>query len=249
MTPDTHEITSEQYRQLLAGSVLPVRFRVLVAQTDLLIAAHADCSQEAYASVRALRADIIDYAQKHPRFFDSLVPLPDDPSAPPIVRDMLKAAGKAGVGPMAAVAGAIARHVGLALLPLSPEVIVENGGDVFMRADTPQIFCVLAESADLPSLKIRVAEVTPGQGIGVCTSSGRLGHSLSFGQADAVTIMAEDVSLADALATAMANRVRNAEDISSVLRAALELGALGVLIIVDGKIGAAGMMRLHEESG
>ncbi len=239
-------VSSEDYRLLSAGSALPVRFRVRVEQTDLLIAAHRDLTSRTLEAVHALRGQIQAYGRIRPDFISSLIPLNDDEQAPPIVRDMLAAGIQGGVGPMAAVAGAVARRVGHSLLPHTPEVMVENGGDIFMRCDSPQIFCILAESSPIGMVRISVQEAWKGSGMGVCTSSGRLGHSLSFGDADAVTVVAEDACLADSLATALANRVRTADDINRALREGLEMGALGAVIIADGKLGAAGKITFVE---
>ncbi len=171
------EIHTGVYRQLVAGGGL-VRFRVRVEESDLLISAREALEAEAYAALRRTRAMIVAYAAAHEGFYASLTPLPLDESAPPVVDDMLRAGQAAGVGPMAAVAGAIAQQVGEALLPRSGEVIVENGGDVYLRTDSPPTLCILAESAPVGCLHVRPAL---GAGsLGICTSSGKLGPSLSL---------------------------------------------------------------------
>jgi hypothetical protein len=81
--------------------------------------------------------------------------------------------------------------------------------------------------------------------VAVCTSSGRIGPSTSFGTADAVTVLARSGALADAVATALANRVRSEDDIERAVEAARNiLGVLGVLVTVDGSIGAWGNVHL-----
>ena len=102
----------------------------------------------------------------------------------------------ASVGPMAAVAGAVAQFVGEALLGLSDEVIVENGGDVYVCTQTPRTMCVMAESAEAGYVHIR-PHMDGYTSYGVCTSSGRLGPSLSLGNADSVTVLAERTAVAE----------------------------------------------------
>ncbi len=111
-------------------------FQVVVKETDLDIAARQDLTAQAYESVRRHRHYLEQYIRMFPGFSRSLEPMPADPLAPPIIREMLKAANTSGVGPMAAVAGAMAEFVGRDLLQFSPEVIVENGGDVFLARST-----------------------------------------------------------------------------------------------------------------
>ena len=126
------------------------------------------------------------------------MPLPEDPLAPPLLRTMLSAARLAGVGPMASVAGAIAQAVGAALKPHSSSIIVENGGDCYLDMDEETTVGIYAGPRSPFSGKIGIrltADVFP---LGICTSSGTVGHSLSFGKADAVTVTARDAALADA---------------------------------------------------
>lgn len=157
---------------------------------------------------------------------------------------MAEAALKAGVGPMAAVAGAIAEAVGRDLLEHSSDIIIENGGDLFIKTTRERVVGIHAGDSLFSGklgLTIRPTE-TP---CGICTSSGTLGHSLSFGKADAVTIVSASASLADAAATACCNRIQSPEDISTALSAARGIeGVSGVIIVIADRIGAAGDVRL-----
>ena len=110
---------------------------------------------------------------------------------------MIFAAQAAGVGPMAAVAGALAEQVGQRLLKSTSEVIIENGGDIFIGARQILTVGVYAGGSPL-SLKLGL-RIDPAKGIrGICTSSGTVGHSLSFGKADAVCVLSDSCALADA---------------------------------------------------
>jgi ApbE superfamily uncharacterized protein (UPF0280 family) len=157
---------------------------------------------------------------------------------------MCEAAQKASVGPMAAVAGAIAEMTGYELLKYSDEVIVENGGDIFIKTGTARKIGIYAGNSPLSEkLALRILpEQTPA---GVCTSSGTVGHSLSFGKADAVVIISRDTFLADAVATSTGNKVKTTDDIEYALNYASKIaGILGTVIIIGDKIGAWGDIEL-----
>ncbi|TLM80096.1 MAG: UPF0280 family protein, partial [Actinobacteria bacterium] len=119
------------YRLTVAPAGL-VSFGVRVAETDLLISARRDLSAEALELVAGVRADLEAFVAASPRFAESYVPVEVSDDAPEVVRRMAAAAHTANVGPMAAVAGAVAEAVARGLEPLSPDVIVENGGDIYL---------------------------------------------------------------------------------------------------------------------
>lgn len=222
-----------------------VSFEVVHGETDLMIRAVRDLRRQAEELVRKARAEIEEQINRQPEFAKSLLPLPAPASTAPVARTMLDASRQYGVGPMAAVAGAVAQFVGEGLHRWSPQVIVENGGDVFMRMSRPVELGLYAgkDSPFTGEIKLRVDPA--GRSLGVCTSSGTVGHSLSFGLADAVVAVADSVALADAAATAIANRIRSAEDIEGALAAERKRGLLkGLLIAVGARIGAYGEIEL-----
>ncbi|MCX8011705.1 MAG: UPF0280 family protein [Desulfobacterota bacterium] len=219
-------------------------FQVVIKETDLYIKAGLNLQKESLELARFYRKQIEDYINLHPYFQKSLVPLPFDPDAPSIIKEMLAASSQTGVGPMAAVAGAIAEFVGKSLLRYSSEVIVENGGDIF--AVTSKSFVVEIFAGCSPfSQKIGV-EFSPHETpIGVCTSSGTVGPSLSFGKADAVTVISSSAILADAAATAIGNLIKHKKDISQGLKfGSALLGIKGILIVMDEKLGVWGGIKL-----
>ena len=189
--------------------------------------------------VRDARDDITKYALRHPEFYTSLLPLPYDPDAPKTVRHMLKAGLEANVGPMAAVAGAIAQRVGYLLIEAgAKEVVVENGGDIFLKVELPITVEIFSGKSPLNGkvvLKIEGDE-TP---CGVCTSSATIGHSLSFGAADAVTVIFKDAAIADSLATRCCNEVRTKDDVKKVLKR-FQGGPGGIVVIIKDVLGSAG---------
>ncbi len=231
------------YRTRIARAGLTA-FQVAVRETDLFLLAARDLSALTREVVVRERAQLEAYLAAHPNFLTALTPWPEDPFAPPLVRDMIAAARIAGVGPMAAVAGAIAERVGRALRPESPEVIVENGGDLFMVFTRPATVALYAGSSPL-SHRVGLHLDPALSPLGVCTSSGTVGHSLSFGRADAACVLAASAALADALATALGNRVQVAADLSPALEwlAGVE-GALGGVLLVGENLGAWGEVEL-----
>lgn len=231
------KITSDAYRGMVKAHDLITR-KILVKQTDLLVSGFTDLEEEAKSLVYKYRRQLEDYIGKHPSFVRAFCPFKRDPFAPRIVNSMIEAGSRANVGPMAAVAGAIAEYVGLGLLPYSRDVVVENGGDVFIRSKVRREMLLLAESSDFTCMKIAI-QPSP-EPVGVCTSSGKLGHSLSYGKADAVMVVGPTASMADAAATGIANLIRSPSDIKKGLDRAQEIGALGALILIEDQMGAWG---------
>lgn len=233
------------YRDWVSSRGL-VSFSVVEKETDLLVLARRDLTEAAIAATRKCRAELEGYIARHRRFLTALEPLPIAEDAPPLVKEMASAAEAAGVGPMAAVAGAIAEFVGKELLRSSDEVIVENGGDIFMKLTERRRVGVHAGASPFTG-KIGfhiLPEETP---LGVCTSSGTVGHSLSFGLADAVTTFSPSTALADAAATAIANMVNTAADIPAAIRRAEQIpGLRGVVVVKDNTMGLWGQVRLAQ---
>ncbi len=221
-----------------------IAFGVVVEETDLYIRASSNLHRKAHKSVLKYRNTLETYIERNPDFLTSLEPLNVGPDAPRIVKEMAEAASKVGVGPMAAVAGAIAEFVGKELLAFSPEIIVENGGDIFLKSQWKRTIGIYAGDSPLTGkigLEIE-AKDTP---LGICTSSGTVGHSLSFGKADAVVTLSASAALADAAATAIGNLVSQPEDIQKGIDFAGGVeGLKGVVIIKDDKLGVWGRVKI-----
>ncbi|MCK4485274.1 MAG: UPF0280 family protein [Desulfobacterales bacterium] len=231
------------YRSLVSHKKL-ASFRVVVKETDLLVRTDRPLETETRDLVLRHRIPLERYLEQHPEIVHGLIPLPQDQLAPPIVRTMIWAGQKAGVGPMAAVAGAIAEYVGRDLLAHTKDVIIENGGDIFIRTGFPLIAAVFAGKSPLSS-KLGVRIDSPGRPVAVCTSSGTLGHSLSLGRADAAVVISESAALADAAATAIGNEVSGKHDIEPAIAFGKKIeGVLGIVVIVDKEIGFGGEVDL-----
>jgi ApbE superfamily uncharacterized protein (UPF0280 family) len=231
------------YRTRIASSDW-VSFTVQVKESDLWIRARRDLAEEAYERLFRHRQGLEEYIRQHPEFEEALTPLPPDPLAPAIIRDMLAAGRTAGVGPMAAVAGAVAQYVGNDLLALSSEIIIENGGDLFIFCRESLTVGLFAGASPL-SQRIGVSLPPAAGPVGLCTSSGTVGHSLSFGRADAVTVLSSSAILADAAATAVGNRVRTRQDLSEAIAFAQTIpGVDGVLIVLGDQLGLWGDLEI-----
>ena len=235
------------YRHWVEGKDL-AEFTVTVKETDLYIRASSDLSRKARRIVQKYRRHLEEYIEQDPDFVKSLKPLPTPAEAPRIVRDMLEAGHKANVGPMAAVAGVVAEYVGQELLEFSPEIIVENGGDIFLKIKRKRVIGIYAGDSPLTGklgLEIKPQD-TP---MGICTSSGTVGHSLSYGKADAVVVTAGSAVLADAAATSICNRVKTPDDINPAIEYGGSIAGLrGIVIIFDNSIGVWGDVKLCETS-
>lgn len=222
-----------------------VSCEVIDRETDLFIAGDADLTVVARQAVIAVRDDIENFIKSHPVFATTYKPYDVPDTAPAIVRRMAAAGKAAGVGPMAAVAGAIAEYVGRACLTESSQVIVENGGDIFIAASEPRRLTIFAGESPLSEKIILIVqpEQTP---LGACTSSGTVGHSRSFGAADAAVAISPDTALADAWATRLGNLVHSVDDLEKAIETAQNAAGLtGVIIIKDDKMAVWGDIELE----
>ena len=187
--------------------------------------------------IRAYRWDIENYISRDHRFLTALKPLAVEINAPFIIKDMAEQSKMANVGPMSTVAGAIAQCIGLDLIKEGyNDVIIENGGDVFLKTRRIRKVGVYVGRSKLGNnleLLIKPKD-TP---MGICTSSGTLGHSLSFGCADSVVILSKNTALADAVATSTANRINSKYDLQKALEFSRSVkGVLGVVIILKNNL-------------
>lgn len=221
-----------------------VSFEVRVEQTDLFIRSRRNLKDKALDSVVKHRRPLKSYIGRHPIFLTTLQPYQAEAGAPAIVKEMARVSQLTGVGPMAAVAGAIAEAVGRDLLTLSPEVIVENGGDIFLKTSKKRLVGIYAGQSSFTK-KIALEIMPRETPLGICTSSGTVGHSLSLGSADAVIVFSSSTALADAAATALCNIVKAADDIPRAIKKAQNIeGLRGLVVIVGGKMGVWGKVRI-----
>jgi len=232
------------YRSWITGRLL--KRRVVIEETDILIYSDQPVERDyCMERIRSYRNQIKAYIARDERFLNSLEPVTVESRAAPIVRDMAAAGRKADVGPMAAVAGAIAQRLGEDLIGRGcRDIIIENGGDIYLNTRTAVTVGLFAGSSVLSGrLKLRLEpEFMP---CGVCTSSGTVGHSLSFGKADAAVIIAGNAALADAVATAAGNRIAGAKDLERAVRFARSVrGVRGALFVIKDTMASWGAVTL-----
>jgi ApbE superfamily uncharacterized protein (UPF0280 family) len=184
-----------------------------------------------------------DYIRRQPEFLTSFDPIALLPDAPPVAERMAWAARLAGVGPMAAVAGAMAQFAAEAALAAgAPEAIIDNGGDIYIKAFEPVLIGLDAGTAKIGNQLAFLLEPneTP---ISICSSSGKMGHSTSLGLCDLATIVAKDAALADAAATAAGNLVKKIEHVDPTLARISQIeGVDGVLLVKDDRVGLIGRL-------
>ena len=235
--------------RLAARSGRWIGFEVHAQETDLFIQAHQNLEKIGRELALGCRGFIESYIAGCPEFLHALEPWKVQGPAPEIVRTMAWAGRMAGVGPMAAVAGAIAECVGAGLRAFSPEVVVENGGDIFLKVNEPVVIGIFAGNSPL-SMKTGIRLQGRDNSFGVCTSSATVGHSLSFGKADAVCVISRSCALADAAATALCNQVRSSKDISKVMKTGKNIqGIEGIVVVIGKDIGFWGNLEVVPLAG
>lgn len=231
------------YRELIAPGNL-FSFQVEIKESNLLILASRKLPKQTEEALVWCRKDIEQYIYRNSIFRTTFKPFPLEEGMPPIVRTMAEAGREAGVGPMAAVAGAIAEFVGKELLNYCNQVIVENGGDIFMKVKKRRIVGIYA--GDSPLSKRIALQIEPQDTpLGICCSAGTFGHSQSLGTADAVIILSPVTALADAVATAVGNLVKDEASIQKGLEFVQKIPFIrGGIIIKEKKMGAWGRLRI-----
>lgn len=236
------------YRKKYAGSLV---FRVISQdESDLAIGLPAACwepglTEALQTLLKDVRLELGQYLAQDPLFLTSHQPHGVPANAPPLAQEMSWAGEQAGVGPMAAVAGAIAARVGYWLHTYSDDVIVENGGDIYLSGTCDKTVGIYAGEHSPFTGKLAVKIPRHLLPLGICTSSGTVGPSFSYGQADAAVILAKNTALADAVATATANRIQTPDDLVMAAEFAVNIsGVLGVLVLKDDKMAALGEIQL-----
>ncbi|MDD3296270.1 MAG: UPF0280 family protein [Candidatus Omnitrophica bacterium] len=214
-------------------------------ESDLLICSKEEIDQESAKKVLVNCYEVIEnYAKSNPEFLTSLSPLRENKNAAVIIQKMLAASRIANIGPFASVAGAIAEETGLRLSLFSQEIIIENGGDIFLKINEDKIIGVYAGRCFEPEvikLKIKSRDCS----FGLASSSAHIGHSLNFGRADLVTVLSSGATVADALATSLSNQIKQRKDIKEVFSCITTNPFVeGLLIIFEGEIFLWGNLEL-----
>jgi hypothetical protein len=221
--------------------------KVEIEETAATIAAERDYLEAAVDAIKSARVEIERQIRKDDFFLTTLEPYDAPKECSPVVRRMCDAAKLAGVGPMATVAGTIAQEAMEAMASQGLEHgWVDNGGDIALTLASPATLEVFSDPGSRTAFAF---ELEPTDGIiGICSSSGRVGHSISFGNADVALAIADSASLADALATAIGNRVVNQHSLKTCFDPYKGLdGFVGGLAMYEGAVSMHGKLpRLVE---
>ncbi len=235
---------AEIYRKLHNAQDL-FYFNIRIEETDLHIGSVAEIRQQAETAVTKYRNIIKDYIKKNANFAHSMTPLACAENSPAIIKEMCLASQTANVGPMAAVAGAIAQFTGQELSHCSEELIIENGGDIFITGKKDRLIGIYAGDSPF-SNKIALKIPAGLMPLGICTSAGTHGHSFSQGKADAAIVISKNTILADALATAFGNRITASADLNDAMEYIKTFAdVIGAFAIVEGNIAAYGCVELE----
>ncbi len=206
--------TEKTYRYRHGGQN---RIEVVYKNTDIFLSSDAAFKKdEVRELIKKYYSEIETYIARDPRFWTSLSPVSVADDAPSIVKAMADAGRLSGVGPFSAVAGAVAQFVGHGLSTQCSELIIENGGDLFLKIHTPKTIGLYAgEGSALNNFSLDIKPLP--ESFGIAASSGTMGHSLSLGNAELVVIVAEDAIVADTFATVVCNQIKKKKDAPPVI--------------------------------
>jgi ApbE superfamily uncharacterized protein (UPF0280 family) len=236
-------------------------FNVCVLESDLYISLPAslkenirkEIEEKSVRLVRKLRENLYKANENIDGFFVSLKPcmynseiidrIFQDESKR-LINNMLKVSLETETGPMASVAGGISQIIGEMIKSYTDEYIVENGGDIYLSSTKEKTVSVYAGKSDI-SNKIGIKLKPEKMPLSVCTSSAKIGRSLSMGNADVVTVVAGSAFLADALATQCGNILKKPENIKDAIDYIKnDFDIQGIFIIIEGQIGVWGNIEI-----
>jgi hypothetical protein len=220
-------------------------FQVVVEETDLWVVAGADLKDEIAAYVHELRGIIKAHIAFRPDFLKSMVPLDAPPGTHPLLKTMYEASSLTGVGPMAGVAGAIAQAVADRFKNGSQEILVENGGDLYMHSARERVAAILSDPSGPAGLGVRLT--TGDFPISLCSSSAKIGHSVSLGRGDLAVAGSRSGAFADCAATALCNMLQGPDDLKKAMDRAASWRRQGLVFAFAqcaGKIAVWGELEL-----
>ena len=190
------------------------RHHIEIEESILTLICDTSFAADGVEAVKKTRLSIEEAVNQHSEFGGSHQPVDPPENASPVVRQMCAAGHKTGVGPMACVAGVIAHACLEAVLKAgAKEAVVDNGGDIALFICKPVLVGIYTGSKIFDRFAFQMEPENRIQGI--CTSSGMIGHSISYGKADAAIVFSNDLALADAAATALGNRIDKAGDLQN----------------------------------
>jgi len=215
-----------------------MKTRFQVKETVVTIIAEEEFVKPAKEAIVYHRRELEQFIAEDPFFRLTLELYPKREDVPEIVRRMIDASSMVGIGPMSAVAGTISQLAVEAMIVAGATyAIVDNGGDIALINDEEVLVGVYAGDINDFALKVEPRDTI----LGICTSSGKIGPSISFGNSDAVTVVSENTSIADSAATAIGNLISDSDSIDDAIKHFSGVdGVDGLLIICNGRIGTWG---------
>ncbi len=223
--------TERFYRNLIKVENLK-KFVVKVKETDILVFAEKNLKKEIEEEVKKQREILERYIKIHPEFYFSFSPVEVE-SNEEIIKLMSLSSKLTKTGPMASVAGAIAEIIGRKFLPLSEEIFIENGGDIFLNLKNEvKIGIYAGKSPFSMKIGIKIKRENPA---GIATSSGTVGHSFSYGDADAVTVISNSSAFSDGAATYFGNLIKGKIDKELIEREINDFPFIEGMLIIRGK--------------
>ncbi len=223
--------TERFYRNLIKVENLK-KFVVKVKETDILVFAEKNLKKEIEEEVKKQREILERYIKIHPEFYFSFSPVEVE-SNEEIIKLMSLSSKLTKTGPMASVAGAIAEIIGRKFLPLSEEIFIENGGDIFLNLKNEvKIGIYAGKSPFSMKIGIKIKRENP---VGIATSSGTVGHSFSYGDADAVTVISNSSAFSDGAATYFGNLIKGKIDKELIEREINDFPFIEGILIIRGK--------------
>jgi len=223
--------TERFYRNLIKVKNIK-KFVVKVKETDILVFAEKNLKKEIEEEVKKQREILERYIKIHPEFYFSFSPVEVE-SDEEIIKLMSLSSKLTKTGPMASVAGAIAEIIGRKFLPQSEQIFIENGGDIFMNLKNEvKIGIYAGKSPFSMKIGIKIKRENP---VGIATSSGTVGHSFSYGDADAVTVISNSSAFSDGAATYFGNLVKGKIDKELIERELNDFPFIEGMLIIRGK--------------
>lgn len=218
-----------------------IRSRIRIKETIANLICRKAIQENVINEINNRRKELEDYINNDITFLYSLEPVDLKDNMPNIVKEMCIATRKAGVGPMASVAGAISHYAVKKIIDCKEEFgIFDNGGDIALITNHELVIGIYTGNAKIQNIGLRIK---PCKNIlGICTSSGVIGHSLSFGKAHSVTVLSNDTMLSDAVATALCNecKIKDPVLIEEALNKYYIEGIIGAIVIYDDYLGMIG---------
>jgi ApbE superfamily uncharacterized protein (UPF0280 family) len=217
------------------------RMHICIKETEIYLTTELNFRPLAEKAIREARWFIEEKIRLDPFFgltYDPYIPSEEDPE---LIRRMCSASISAGVGPMASVAGAVAAYATERLAEAGCRyVMIDNGGDISLMTDCETVVKIYSGNDSTDGVGL----VIPSTGekiVGICSSSGRVGHSISLGNSDISTVFSDDPVLSDACATALGNMVSTPSDLQTAVEAICRIhGVRGCFAMIDETVAFCG---------